>query len=227
MAMPAVIRKRKFRKIVFAFKNNIWVFFFFFNDSWLILSQTPAIGAKNRCNPAGNSATPGARVVVSLAVTEKYENGFFTSFTSSFPLVPGEIWSQRSFLFIANTEAFLARSNNTHVNLRMHNVRAGLLCNPECAELSWVGHRRRDLLRSHDHSGSTDTGCDGDTMAELYWFMVRFILQFNSAFLSTNPCSNQLKWTLFWLTASMFQPCVMKLFSNLNYNGRSCCEVTI
>lgn len=43
----------------------------------MILSQTPAIGAKNRCNPAGNSATPGARVVVSLAVTEKYENGFF------------------------------------------------------------------------------------------------------------------------------------------------------
>lgn len=76
MAMTAVIRKRKFRKIFFAFKNNIWRFkkrLF----SLVILSQTPAIGAKNRCNPAGNSATPGASVVVSLAVTEKYENGFY------------------------------------------------------------------------------------------------------------------------------------------------------
>lgn len=76
MAMTAVIRKRKFRKkIFFAFKNNIWGFkkrLF----SLVILSITPAIGGKNRCNPAGNSATPAARVVVSRAVTEEYENGF-------------------------------------------------------------------------------------------------------------------------------------------------------
>lgn len=115
----------------------------------------------------------------------------FTSFASSFPLVSGEIWSQGSFLLIATPKrSSLART--THVNLRMHNVGAGLLCNPECAELSWVGHRRTDLLRSHDHSGSTATGCDGDTRAELYCFMVRFILQLNRTFLCAKPRFNQL-----------------------------------
>lgn len=166
MAMTAVIRKRKFRKIVFAFKNDIWGFkkrLF----SLVILSQTPAIGAKNRCNPAGNSATPGARVVVSLAVTEKYENGFLPRSLHPFHLSRDRFGVNAVFCS-EQTPKRSSLARTTHVNLRMHNVRAGLLCNPECAELSSVGHRRRDLLRSHDHSGNTDTGCDGDTMAELY-----------------------------------------------------------
>lgn len=97
--------------------------------------NTSAIGMTSRCNPTGNSAAAWDQTV-----WEKRPKRELIFYLIHFIISSrGETWSQRSCCFLLlllmqNTETSLA----WHVNSRMHCVRAGLLCNPECPELSWV-----------------------------------------------------------------------------------------
>lgn len=163
MAMTAVIRKRKFGNILFAFlKEHAGVCPPCLNGTldrrseWRVAVILPE--------------TPCARAAGTKTVWEKSQILFLFLF---FYLVHFILSSRRGrdlestqvflLLLIQNTE----RSLRWHVNSRMYCVRAGLLSNPECPELSWVRGTAGGISCARAIAA---TGCDdGESLALLLY----------------------------------------------------------